>query len=125
WEHIGDKHTLAFDFSKIEESKRGEVFNILFPAYDSKTAQFFPQLDLRRIYELSPFFSQEHWKHIGDKHTLAFDFSKIEESKREEVVNILFSAYDSKAARLLPKLTPSQFEIVRPYLSPYTLKYIK
>ena len=130
WEYIGDKHTLAFDFSRIEEIKRQAVFAILFSTKGdvcSKAARFLPRLGLERIYTLSPFFS-DHWAYIGDKHTLAFDFSRIEETKRQAAFAILFSTKGddySKAAQLLPKLPPDQQAIIHPYLLPKAQKYLE
>ncbi|MFC2049203.1 hypothetical protein ACFLR2_00825 [Chlamydiota bacterium] len=114
WKYLGKEHTLAFDFSQIEESKRQEVFNILFSTegdHFSNAHDLLPQLTLPRIYQLSQFFSDEHWNYLGKDHTLAFDFSKIDESERQRVFGILFSTEGnsySKAYGLLPELSLQQ-----------------
>lgn len=133
WENIGDAHTLAFDFSefKAESFKKFMVFITLFSTYkgsSSKAARLFPQLEIDRLFTLFPYFVCEHWKYIGDAHTLAFDFAKIPEDKRQEIFSVLFDiegSDQSKAARLLPQLTKEQADIVRPHLNADAAKYIK
>ena len=121
WEHIGEVHTLNFDFDRVDSSIRKGVFKALFPPRgwpESRTAaNLFPQLTLERIYELSPLFSESHWEHIGETHALNFDFAKIDAQRRQAVFNAVFSTSGgtySTAAKYLSKLTLNRIYVLSP-----------
>ncbi len=121
WHCIGEAHALAFEFSQIaDDHQRKEVFNKLFPWYPLK------KCTLERIQELSPLFSDLHWRAIREEHAGSLDYSRIPEANRQRVLNLIFEGGGSysSAALYLPKLSSTQKAFVKPYLSPEALKHL-
>ncbi len=122
-----DKEAINRDLSQIDQETFNEIFDIQH-TINSKAFRRLRMLSLPQIYQVIPFFSTDHWRCLNDAHVKAFDFSKIEESKREVLFGIIFSAYGdtrSNAARRLPQLSSAQLALVRPYLTSDALKYLK
>ena len=131
WKIVGKEHADKFDLQQVESLKRKEVFSALFSPRGrrkSNAAKHLPKLDLNKIYTLIPLFSPNHWKYIGEKHVIHFNFLKIEdEALRSMAVKTIFDPRQgsrSPAAKLLPDLNPDQIKVIKPFLDPAALKYL-
>lgn len=123
WKFLGKKHTLAFDFDQIDESKRQEVFDILFTtntymrSYDTwQPARLFENFELPKIFKLSPFMTVGHWACIGTHNVLKLDFKIFTPDTLKLIVDKFFNGKNAPYGHLSWQLPLEQQAVIQPYL---------
>lgn len=119
WSLLTDAQALQLDFNHkmIKKEMQKEIFTHLFHG-DEKSARV-RNMELKRIYELVPYFDEEHWNNVPEDKALKFDFNKIEEKYRKTAFNYLFH-YGEKAKKLFTQLPVDKIEDLLKYFENYS-----
>lgn len=105
WPYLFSKASILrkqFDFTTIaDEAERKRIFSLAFSTKideyfgSSNAADWLPKLSKKRIEELAPLFTLEHWKCIGFKHAKDFELAKIPDTAdKVEILKILNDIVD-------------------------------
>lgn len=109
WGQLTDDRAIQFDFSKIKvEEERRKIFNQLFDPIQH--TQRIRRMSLDKIHKNISLFTVDHWKQLAEKQITGLDYSKIEETNREEVFEAIFPGTD-----YLDKLKLEQLQEIYSY----------
>lgn len=127
WFYLSEEQFAEFQFSTLPLNET-IVHGILDTSRgkESKAAKFIPQFDMDAIYALCKWFRDSHWQFLSISQVKEFDIRKINENQ-STVVSTLFDTQGdtySRAALLIPFLSPQQLYDLSPFFTEEQWRYV-